>query len=63
MAAKSMALAKLLEKRMMFQDFLSQRHDAHASRVDRAIARPGPPQIRTCAIDASGSSTISFAIR
>ena len=38
------------------------RHEvADVSRVDRAIARPGPPQIRTCAIDASGSSIISFA--
>jgi hypothetical protein len=31
------------------------------SRVDRAIARPGPPQIRACTISALGSSIISFA--
>ena len=30
-------------------------------RVDRGVATAGPPQIRTCAIDASGSSVDSFA--
>ena len=33
----------------------------YLSRVDRAIARPGPPQIRACTISALGSSIISFA--
>jgi len=32
-------------------------------RVDRTIARSGPPQIRACAIDALGSSTVRFTRR
>jgi hypothetical protein len=32
-------------------------------RVDRLVTRAGPPQIRTCAINASGSSVDSFAKR
>lgn len=44
MAAKSMALAKLLEKRMMFQDFLSQRHDAHAN----PDVAPGQSEVLRC---------------
>ena len=30
-------------------------------RVDRAVTQPGPSQIRTCPIKASGSSKVSFA--
>ena len=32
-------------------------------RVDRGVGHPGPPQIRTCATDASGSSGYGFAAR
>ncbi|SDL22731.1 hypothetical protein SAMN05192555_103128 [Franzmannia pantelleriensis] len=43
-------------------DYLSEASAmARNSRVDREITLPGPPQIRACAIDAPGSSIISFA--